>query len=135
MKSLVPLTLLVAGLLLAGCSSNNSDFSSVPGPSNMNGGAATAKTTPPPAKATKPSPAIVTPDNSLGGKVVSYNAVGRFVVLNFPNRMPKTDQVLSLYRGGLKVGEIKVTGPERDNNTVADVTSGEARIGDDVRDR
>ena len=84
----------------------------------------------------KPAATIVTPDNSLAGNVVSYNDVGRFVVLNFPaGRMPKMEQHLFLYRSGLKVAEINVTGPQSDDNTVADLVSGEAQIGDDVRDQ
>jgi len=69
-------------------------------------------------------------------KVVSYNSVGRFVVLNFPiGQSPKMDQTVFIYRNGLKVGELKVTGPQRDNNIVADLVSGEARVGDEARDR
>ena len=79
---------------------------------------------------------IVTPDNSLTARVVSYNAAGRFVVLSFPvGQMPKLEQSLFLYRDGLKVGEVKVTGPQRDNNIVADLVTGEAQVGDEVRDQ
>jgi hypothetical protein len=78
----------------------------------------------------------VTPDESLTATVAMYDATGRFVVLNFPaDNLPKNDQVLFLYRAGLKVGEIKVTGPQRDNTTVADLLSGEAKTGDEVRDQ
>jgi hypothetical protein len=81
-------------------------------------------------------PINVTPDNSLAGKVLAYNYPGRFVVLEFPaGPMPKTDQSLFLYRAGLKVAEVKITGPQRDNNTVADLVSGDAQIGDEVRDQ
>jgi hypothetical protein len=81
-------------------------------------------------------PAIVTPDNSLTANVVSYNPAGRFVVLGFPvGRMPRLEQGLFLYRNGLKVAEVKVTGPQRDNNIVADLVNGEAQVGDEVRDR
>jgi hypothetical protein len=66
--------------------------------------------------------------------VSAYNAVGRFVVLSFPvGRMPRLDQTLFLYRNGLKVAEVKVTGPQRDNNVVADIISGDAQAGDEVR--
>jgi hypothetical protein len=83
-----------------------------------------------------PAPTIVTPDNSLAGKVVSYNDVGRFVVLNFPvGQLPKMDHRLFLYRSGLKVAEVIITGPQSDDNTVADLVSGNAQIGDDVRDQ
>jgi hypothetical protein len=147
MKSFVPLTFL-AGLLVAGCASDNSNsnFSSVPGPS---GGvtvavpneeqAAPAQSQPAQMTSqsnTPPAHAIVTPDNSLAGKVVTYNSVGRFVVLRFPaDRMPRNGQTLFVYRDGLKVGELKISGEQRDNFIVADVVSGDAQPGDDVRDQ
>jgi hypothetical protein len=68
--------------------------------------------------------------------VTSYNATGRFVVLGFPvGQMPKMDQTFFLYRAGLKVGEVKITGPQRDNNVIADLITGEAQVGDEVRDQ
>ena len=89
-----------------------------------------------PAPEAKPGDLLVTPEYSLAGKVVTYNLAGRFVVLDFPvGRMPVLDQTLFIYRQGLKVGEVKITGPERDTNTVADLVSGEAQKGDEVRDR
>lgn len=79
---------------------------------------------------------IVTPDSTLAGKVVKYNEAGRFVVLEFPiGHLPPLEQRLFVYRGGLKVGEIKVTGPQRDDHIVADLTHGEAQAGDEVRDK
>lgn len=90
----------------------------------------------PSAPVTANPPPIVTPDNSLSAKVVRYNAIGRFVVLSFPvGQMPKTGQTFFLYQGGMKAGEIKITGPQRDNDTVADVTEGTAQVGDDVREQ
>lgn len=86
--------------------------------------------------AAQPLKTIVTPDISLLAKVVSVNPVGRFVVLNFPSgEFPRLQQTLFLYRGGLKTGEVRVTGPkvEMDNNIVADLVSGEAQAGDTVR--
>jgi len=120
MKTLMPLTLLlVAGLLATGCSIFHKS----------------AKT-PAPAPVAHTSQTVVTPDNSLSAKVASYNAVGRFVVLSFPvGQMPRLDQTLFLYRNGLKVAEVKVTGPQRDNNIVADLVTGDAQVGDDVRDQ
>ena len=79
---------------------------------------------------------LVTPEHLLTGKVATYNVTGRFVVLDFPvGRMPVIDQIMFVYRQGLKVGEVKITGPERDTNTVGDLVSGEAQKGDEVRDR
>ncbi len=89
----------------------------------------------PKASEPKPNP-LVTPDNSLGGKVATFNSAGRFVVLDFPGgKMPALEQTMFVYRDGLKVGEVKITGPTRDNNTVGDLISGVANKGDEVRDR
>jgi hypothetical protein len=77
---------------------------------------------------------IVTPENALVGKVATVNVAGRFVVLNFPlGKMAAVGQSLDLYRRGLKVGEVKVTGPQRDDNVVADLVTGEAEAGDEAR--
>jgi hypothetical protein len=79
---------------------------------------------------------IVTPENALSGKVLKVNPEARFVVLNFPiGKLPFIGQRLSVYRYNLKVGEVKVTGPQREDNIVADISAGEAQPGDDVRDR
>ncbi len=79
---------------------------------------------------------IVTQENSLIGKVALVRASERFVVLNFPvGRLPAIDQHLKLYRGGLKVGEVKVTGPQYDDNVVADLVAGDSEVGDLVRDK
>ena len=79
---------------------------------------------------------IVVPENALVGKVLRVNTEGRFVVLNFPiGKLPFIGQRLNIYRRNLKVGEVKVTGPQREDNIVADISTGEAGIGDDVRDR
>ena len=86
--------------------------------------------------ATKPAASknIVTPDMSLAAKVISYNTVGRFVVLSFPaDKMPKLQQTLFLYRTGIKVAEVKITGPQQENNIVADLVSGDPKVGDTVR--
>jgi hypothetical protein len=114
MKSFAPLFLLCIGLL-AGCSSpKQNQFSGSPAPSSS----------------------IVTPDTSFTARVVSYNAVGHFVVLSFPvGEMPKPDDTFSLYRSGMKVGDVKITGPQRNTDTVADLVDGDAQMGDEVRNQ
>jgi hypothetical protein len=93
-----------------------------------------------PRPVTRPAPApepglIITPDERLTGRVVAYNQPGRFVVLNFPvGRLPALEQRLAVYREGLKVGLLRVTGPQRDDNIVADVVEGTALPGDEARD-
>lgn len=77
---------------------------------------------------------IVTPEAGATGTVVLVNPAARCVVLNFPlSRMPAVERRLSLYRRGLKVGEVKVTGPRREGNIVADLVAGEAELGDEAR--
>lgn len=94
-----------------------------------------AAPTPTAAAATKPAKPIVTPDLKVSGRVAMFNAGARFVVLNFPiGGAPAADHKLNVYRNGLKVGEVKVTGPERDNNTVGDLIAGEAKVNDEVRE-
>lgn len=77
----------------------------------------------------------INPAGALIGKIISVNTSARFVVLNFPiGKMPALEQRLGIYRNGLKVGEVKVTGPQRDDNIVADITAGDAGVGDEVRE-
>jgi hypothetical protein len=77
---------------------------------------------------------IVTPGGALPGTVISVNPGGRFVVLRFPmGQLPPLNQRLSAYRQGLKVADLKVSGPQRDIHTIADVIAGECRAGDEVR--
>jgi len=114
-KTLVPLAI---AMLMAACSSTkDAKFADLPdGPSTSN--------------------PVVKPANAISGKVVSYNRVGRFAVLNFPvTQMPAVGQTLPLFRDGFKVGEVKITGPKKDDNIIADLLKGEAQVGDQVRDR
>jgi hypothetical protein len=77
---------------------------------------------------------IVTPGGLAAGTVISVNANARFAVLRFPiAQLPPVDQRMSAYRQGLKVADLRITGPQRDFHTVADIVAGECRVGDDVR--
>jgi hypothetical protein len=68
------------------------------------------------------------------GRVAKVNQDARFAIATFPfGAMPGIDRRLNVYRDGLKVAELKVTGPQRDNNTVADILSGEVKVNDEVR--
>ena len=79
---------------------------------------------------------IVTPDTSVEGAVVSVNNAGRFAVLRFPaGQVPSTGSTLFVYREGVKVAELSVSGPQKDDHTVADIRSGECRANDAVRNR
>jgi hypothetical protein len=78
--------------------------------------------------------AVLTLTDPTSGKVASVNTTLRFVVLDFTfKKQPVLEQRLGIYRQGQKVGEVKVTGPERRGNIVADLVAGEAQVGDEVR--
>ena len=95
-------------------------------------------TAPPEQRVTAPpkEKVTVTADTSFSGKVATVNAAARFVVLSFPvGHMPPLDQHLNVNRRGVKVGELKVTGPQLEENIVADIVSGDAQTGDEVTSR
>jgi len=89
----------------------------------------------PPATAKTNQNVIVTPGRAMSGRVAAVNSAGRFVVLSFPlGSMPPLEKRLNVYRGGLKVGEVKVSGPQLDINIDADIVAGECQPGDEVRE-
>ena len=122
--------MLCAGLVLSGCFGRRTTAERDSGRAGADGAFAAAGTNAPHQKL------IVTPGNSLVGKVAFVNMSARFVVLNFPiGHLPALEQRLNIYRSDLKVGEVKVTGPQYDDNIVADLLAGDSAMGDQVRDR
>lgn len=116
---------MASALLLAGCSHRHAQNQP-----RSSGSAFTAL------GSTNSSALIVTPDTTLAGRVALVNHDGRFAVLNFPiGRLPPLGQQLNVYHLGLKVGEITVTGPQQEDNIVGNITTGDAAVGDAVRDR
>lgn len=78
--------------------------------------------------------ATIRPVYPVSGRIALVNDKARFVIIDFTNsRPPELDQRLSLYRAGVKVAEIKVSGPFRNTTVAADITAGEARYGDEVK--
>lgn len=129
--------ILVLAVLGAGCSSSNQDPSLPPGVAGtaVIRSKTTVRNPTPVAISAKPdNKLIVLPDNLLAGRVAVFNPAGRFVVVYFPGgSLPAIDQRMGVYRQGLKVGEVKFSGPQRDDNIVADLIEGEAQAGDEVR--
>jgi hypothetical protein len=120
-----PVLMLLCALLIAtsGCLSHRSKSKQPSGAPIINGPAPNSKV-------------ILTPESGLSGRVKTVNPGGRFVVLNFPvGHLPGLEQRLNVYRLGLKTGEVKITGPQYDDNIVGDIIAGEVQPGDEVRDR
>lgn len=116
------LFLMVVGLLLSGCARQKP--ARPPGTSPV----------PPSRAAGTNSSLIVTPGTQLTGRIATVNPVARFVVTTFPlGTMPSVNQRMNVYRNGLKVAEIKITGPQRDVNIVGDIINGECQPGDEVK--
>lgn len=92
--------------------------------------------TPAPARQPAAPRPIVTPSNTITARVMSVNVNGGFVVLNFPiGDVPGSGRRLSVYRGGLKVAEVKVGDLKPIGfNVVADILAGECQVADEVRD-
>jgi hypothetical protein len=82
----------------------------------------------------QPPGLVIKPDLRSAGQVAMVNVAARFVVISFPpGSVPPVQSELNVYRNGLKVGTLKVTGPQRENNTVADIISGDIHLHDEVR--
>jgi hypothetical protein len=76
------------------------------------------------------------PQLELVGKVARFNPSGRTVILSFPiGQMPRLGQRMALYRQGLKVGDVRVTGPQIDYHIAGDLLVGDAAAGDEVREQ
>jgi hypothetical protein len=124
------LVLLVGALILSGCARRPMAAAQTGALARPNGFSGVTNTPPSAGRL------IVSPENGFFGKVARANQNLRFVVLAFPiTRMPAIEQRLVVYRGGLKVGEVKISGPQQDENIVADIVAGDADAGDEVRDQ
>lgn len=76
----------------------------------------------------------VQPVDTVRGRILSVNPKLRFVIADFPTRnLPHLDQKLGVWRMDHKVAEIKVSGPYRGTTVAADITAGEVKPGDMVR--
>lgn len=116
MKLMERLCLVLACIVvLAGCSSKKSKTG--------------VTSSPPP-----PKNVVVTPAQVTRGTVALVNTDSQFVVISFSaGAAPAPEQKLSVYRAGLKVGEVKVSSDSMGQNRVADIIVGEAKVGDEVR--
>ncbi len=121
--------LLILTLGLAGCAQTKSTGAN-------SGGQAMVPTRPPLTTSiqTNKTTPVITPSLAIKGKVARANPTARHAILSFPiGQMPPLGCRLNVYRSGLKVGEVTVTGPVRDIHIAADIVAGECQAGDEVR--
>jgi hypothetical protein len=87
-----------------------------------------------PAANQAPAKPVVQPDLRATGQVAMVNTEAKFVVVTFPGgNVPENGRMLSVFRDGSKIAELKVTGPQREADTVADIISGDVQVNDQVR--
>ena len=78
----------------------------------------------------------VRPVEAVRGRIIAVREPLRFVVVDFgATKMPKLEQMLFVYRLDQKVAELKVSGPYLGTTVAADITAGEVREGDLVREQ
>lgn len=90
-----------------------------------------------PPAAANPSAAQAVPTvTKRSGKVASVNVELRFAVVDFsPGGVPPEGRTMSVYRGGQKVAEVKISSPVIvGSNTAADIVAGNVQVGDLVQD-
>lgn len=76
---------------------------------------------------------LVTPEASNIGNVALVNDTAKYVIVSFRGgTAPAQGEKFSLYRRGLKVGEIRISGPQDNALTAADLLNGSAKIGDEL---
>ena len=133
---------LVSALLLliasqgSGCSSpdpNPSERTSVPSQPSKGG---RLVQTPPPADPVGRTNAAATEPLVLptSGRIHSVNSGLQFVVVDYTiGGAPPMQSLVPVYRGNQKVGQLRLTGPERNGFVAADVVEGILQVDDEVR--
>jgi hypothetical protein len=129
----VTLTALVL-IILSGCKSQEapSNDPSRMVPSTAKGGGLGPEARVASATTNPASPSTVVLPAS--GRVHTVNAGLRFVVIDYTlGGIPPLQSILDVFRGNERVGQVRLTGPERNGFVAADVTDGFIQVGDEVR--
>lgn len=79
-------------------------------------------------------PAVIRPLDGSVGSVVLINERLRFVVLDYSlSSLPPTGSSLGLYRGSLRVGQVRLSRWSGPTTAAADIVEGAPRVGDVAR--
>ncbi len=128
--------LLAVPILLSACRStddtNPDDAGRRPAAtSSARGGERLASLGPAPATNAPPANPILLPTN---GRVHSINSALRFVVIDYTlGGLPPLQSRLQVFRNDEKVGEVRLSGPERNGFVAADILDGFIQVDDQVR--
>ena len=77
---------------------------------------------------------LITPLDTVFGRVISVNSPARFVVVDFFfHGLPDAEQRLGIYRQGRRVGEVRASVWAKGGRVAADLLEGDAQVGDEVR--
>lgn len=123
-------------LALAGCTSPDKESKEKPAVATIpsKGGGLVTETLPADSQSRTnraDSTPIVLPTS---GRIHSINAGLQFVVVDYTlGGIPPLQSLLPVYRGDQKVGQIRLTGPERNGFVAADVVEGILQNDDEVR--
>ncbi len=89
------------------------------------------------ARENKPKPAVQVAPAQIGPPPATVRKVDitySFVVLDFSERaMPPVGSRMTIYRNGVKVGEVQITEPVRAQFATADIVAGDVQLGDEAR--
>jgi hypothetical protein len=128
------LATLCVSLLIAGCATKKDSASVTATKASSKSAPKTAPPVKSPSLTVTNGNTIMTLSDTQYGKVYSINTALHFAVLDYSlNTLPNIGDRLFIYRQGIKVGEVRVSGPQMNNNIVADIVAGELKIGDEVR--
>ena len=76
---------------------------------------------------------VIAPANSPVGHIRSVKRQLKFVVIDFPvGQVPADGTRLAVFRGGAKVGEVKISGSAKGTFIIGDILAGDAQDGDQV---
>ncbi len=129
---LAGLPVLAAGCL-SGCRSRDDAEGTTPAkPTPTRGGGLVRPA--PAADPTNAAPASATTTLPASGRVHSVNPGLRFLVVDYTlGGMPELQSRLNVYRNNEKIGEIRLSGPERNGFVAADILEGILQVGDEIR--
>ena len=137
-RSLSISTLLLA-LMITGCAKRRStlepSFTVRPAPGQPSVPASAPTGVPPNTAPAAPAVTpLLTPVSSPVGRITSVNQQVMIAVVTFPvGQVPAAGGRYSVFRAGLKVGELKMSEEAADTLRVADITSGALQVDDEVR--